>query len=228
MAPAGTRERPERLYRIVLVLLDALTRVLFRLEVAGAHHVPRRGPVLIVANHVSFLDPCVLAVVAHRSERTLRFVALADLFARPVLGWELRKGGMIPVARGRAASEMLGRASSALDAGEAVLIYPEGTIPSDGAVVPARRGAGVLALTTAAPVIAVGSSGLERRGRRVPPLRRRAAVVWGAPLEVDVLRAEQGRAAERAAAEMLGAGVRACASEARRLVEARGESTRRA
>jgi 1-acyl-sn-glycerol-3-phosphate acyltransferase len=212
---ASARGRRELLYPLVLCALDVAARLLFRLEVRGIAYVPTEGSVLIIANHVSYLDPCVLAAVAGRSGRRLRFLALADLFSKPGLGWVLRKGRMIPVERGRGADQMIARACAALDAGEAVLVYPEGTIPSPGEIVGAKRGAGLLALRSAAPVIPVATSGLERRRGRLPPLRRRVVVAWGRPLDLDAFRRAPDRDAQRAAAEDMLAAVRSLACEAR-------------
>jgi 1-acyl-sn-glycerol-3-phosphate acyltransferase len=208
--------RKEPLYPLFLPGIDLLSRLLFDVEVSGEHNLPRRGPVLLAANHVSFLDPCVLAVVAHRLGRRLRFVALADLFEVPGLGWLLRKGRMIPVARGRGAEQMTREVCAALSAGQAVLVYPEGTIPPPGSDATPKRGAGLVALSTSAPVVPVGTWGLERRRGRMPPLRRRVAVVFGAPLDLAGLGDGRDRVTQRAAAEAMLAAVRAHADEARR------------
>lgn len=208
--------RPEPLYPLVLPVIDLLVRALFRVEVHGADNLPRRGPLLLAANHVSYLDPGVLATVGYRAGRRIRFLALSDLFAKPGLGWLLRAGRMIPVHRGRGAEPMLRDARAALEAGEAVLIYPEGTIPAPGVTVEAQGGAGLLALGSSAPVVPVGSWGLERGRSRMPPVRRRAVVVFGEPLDLAHLRVGPERAAGREAASALLEAVRECALEARR------------
>jgi 1-acyl-sn-glycerol-3-phosphate acyltransferase len=208
--------RREPLYPLFLPIIDLLVRALFRVEVHGAANLPRHGPVLLAANHVSYLDPCVLASVAHRAGRRIRFLALSDLFSKPGLGWLLRAGRMIPVHRGLGAEQMLRDARAALGAGEAVLVYPEGTIPAPGLTVEAQRGAGLLALATSAPVVAVGSWGLERRSSRMPPVRRRAIVVFGEPLDLSSLRARSDRTSGREAATALLEAVRDRVLEAKR------------
>jgi 1-acyl-sn-glycerol-3-phosphate acyltransferase len=89
--------------------------------------------VVLAANHVSFLDPLVLALALYDcGRRKVRFLALADLFDQPLVGWVLRGTRMIPVARGRGVDRMAEDAGAALEAGQAVLVYPEGTIVPPG------------------------------------------------------------------------------------------------
>ena len=216
--------RREPLYPVVLALIGLMVRALFKLEVHGVRNLPHRGPVLLAANHVSYLDPCVLAAVAYRAGRRIRFLAIADLFSKPGLGWLLREGRMIPVHRGGGAEALVGTARRALAAGEAVLVYPEGTIPAPGQRVEAQRGAGLLALATSAPVVPVGSWGLERRGRKRPPLRRRAAVVFGAPLDLSRPGDQASRRAQQEAAAALLEAVRKCVGAAEQRAGAGGVS----
>ena len=88
---------------------------------------------------------------------------------------------MIPVTRGRGAARMADDACAALDAGQAVLVYPEGTIVPPGQTRPARPGAGLVALRTSVPVLPIASHGVERRR---PRLRRQVTVVI-APVDLS-------------------------------------------
>jgi 1-acyl-sn-glycerol-3-phosphate acyltransferase len=171
--------------------------------------------VLLVANHVSFLDPCVLFVVAYRHGRRLRFLALSELFSVPVLGWLLRRGRMIPVARGLNPEQMVYDACVALEAGQAVLVYPEGTIPSPGAAARGRAGAGSLALRTTAPVVPVASWGLERE-RRTPWPRRRAGIAFGPPIDLSRWRGRADRTTLLESSDAMLRAVRQLIVEARR------------
>jgi 1-acyl-sn-glycerol-3-phosphate acyltransferase len=206
--------RPEPLYTVLAPLIDLTARIVVDVRVVGSEHLPRHGPVLLVANHVSFLDPCVLFAVAHRHGRRLRFVALHDLFSAPLLGWLLRRGRMIPVSRGRGADEMIRAVCEALEAAQAVLVYPEGTIPSPGSGARARPGAGSLALQTTAPVVPVASWGLER-GRPAARLRRRAGVAFGPRVDLSGWRGRTDRAARMQASEAMLAAVRSLLPRAR-------------
>lgn len=103
---------------------------------------------------------------------------LANLFDHPLVGWVLRGTRMIPVTRGRGAARMADDACAALDAGQAVLVYPEGTIVPPGQTRPARPGAGLVALRTSVPVLPIASRGVERRR---PRLRRQVTVAIAPP-----------------------------------------------
>jgi 1-acyl-sn-glycerol-3-phosphate acyltransferase len=201
-------ERREPLYPILAPVIDLIARVVLDLRVVGEDRLPRRGPVLLVANHVSWLDPPALFVVAHRLGRRLRFVALSTLFHVPVVGWFLRRGRMIAVARGAGAGAMMNEASRALAAGQALLVYPEGTIPRPASPVGGRPGAGLLALTIDAPVIPLASAGLER-GARWWRARRPAVVVFGDAVDLSPWRGRVDRRAQLEASAALLDAVRA-------------------
>ena len=161
-------------------ILRAVTAVLFRLRVEG--RVPAEGPLLIAANHVSYLDPVTLGVTIARHGRRGRFLATAALFGVPVLGWAMRRTGLIRVEP-RAGRAVLDMARAALEAGEVVVLYPEGHIAAPGQDLPARTGVGWLARQTGVPVVPVAQWGMQRENRRLGWLRRRhAAVVVGVPL----------------------------------------------
>ena len=211
MATARRWRRPERFYDLLAPLARLLVGLLADLRVVGAERVPAHGGVLLAANHVSFLDPLVLALALYDcGRRKLRFLALAELFDQPLLGWVLRGTRMIPVARGRGAARMADDACAALDAGQAVLVYPEGTIVPPGQRRPARPGAGLVALRASVPVLPIASRGVERpRRRRLPRLRRRVTVVVGPPVDLSPWHGRLDRQAQLEASAALLASVQA-------------------
>ena len=131
----------------------------------GREHIPATGGALIVANHISHLDPIFSGLIVHRSRRVPRFLAKHSLWRTPVLGRALAGSGQIPVYRESAdAQQSLRAGTAALDEGKIVIIYPEGTITRDPAGWPmhSRTGVARLALTTDVPVVPMVHWGTSR------------------------------------------------------------------
>lgn len=177
-------QRREPLYPVVLAGIAALARLRYDLRVVGGS-IPPAGPVLLAANHIASLDPVLLAMAVYRRGRKTRFLAVSGLWSVPVVGWLLRKGRMVKVHRGQGPERMTSDACRALAAGQAVLVYPEGTILPPGTQLPARRGAGMLALHARAPVIPIAIWGLGPHPAVVRRLRRRVGVAIGEPLDLS-------------------------------------------
>lgn len=163
-------------------VLDLFVRLTGPVTFTGAQRLPAGGA-LLVANHVSWLDPIVLLVTVHRAtDRRLRFVALPSLFKVPVVGFFMRAGRHIPAHDGPRARSTLAAAVAAVQAGELVLVYPQGAIVADGEGHGAMPGFGVLAARAAGgTLIPLASTGLERRDRWWAG-RRPARVAVGDPV----------------------------------------------
>jgi len=169
------------LYAILKPIAAVLAWALFRLRARGQANVPRRGPVLLVANHLSVLDPPLVGVAA---PRPLHFMAKEELFGVPGLGGLIRRLNAHPVRRDGSDGRALKAALALLAEGHALLVFPEGTRGEEGRPGPARPGAGMLAVLSGAPVVPVHVAGTSQalpRGRAWP----RPARVWiafGPPL----------------------------------------------
>lgn len=157
----------------------------------GLERIPRTGPAIIVGNHLSYLDPFAHGYFVVRAGRRPRFLAKVELFENPILGRILRGMGQIPVRRGTGDQRPLEEATAALERGEVVVIYPEGTSTAGGAdFTPGRgkTGAVRLALATGAPVVPVATWGGQyvwRRGSFRPPAFGRPIFVRaGEPVDV--------------------------------------------
>ena len=147
------------------------TMILFSLlgggiEVIGAENVPKDGPVLMVSNHVSYLDPCM---IGDASPRRVVFMGKAELFKNPILNWLLRGVYGIPVKRGEPDTAAFRAVLARLKEGRLVCIFPEGTRSPNGELQEAEAGAGVFATRTGCPVVPVFVRGtnvaLDRKGR---------------------------------------------------------------
>lgn len=155
-------------YAVVRVLFQPFFHVYFRYERIGREHFPKRGPVIVAANHRSFLDPFVIATMARRP---MHYVAKTEIFDIPVVGRLVSMLGGFPVQRGAGDAEMIATAEAILERGDILLMFPEGTRTRPGPLGRPRRGVGRLALETGAPVVPVAVIGTEavRRGWRIRP-----------------------------------------------------------
>src|SRR5919206_2188709 len=160
-------------YWTVRAVLQPAMRIWFRLERHGRESIPRRGPVILAANHRSFLDPFVVGVCLRRP---VYFVAKQELFAKRWQAWILNALGAFPIRRGESDEESVATAKAILARGDAVVIFPEGTRIRRGSLGRPKRGVGRLALETGAPVVPIAVAGTEntRRGWVVRPAQVRA------------------------------------------------------
>jgi 1-acyl-sn-glycerol-3-phosphate acyltransferase len=182
---------------LAVVLIVPVSSLLFRLRYRHGERIPATGPVLLVANHVSLLDPLACARLVWDNGRTPHFLAKESLF-RGVVGALLRQCGQIPVARFSAdAHEALAAAQADLAAGGCVVIYPEGSVTRDPEWWPmqARTGVARLALTTDAVVVPVAQWGPQRvHDYHAKKLRLRlrapADYLVGEPVDLSAQRAQ--------------------------------------
>ncbi|WP_051580832.1 lysophospholipid acyltransferase family protein [Pseudonocardia acaciae] len=181
---------------LTAVVFYPLTWLLGRWRVEGLDRIPRSGPALIVANHISYLDPVYTAVFVHRGRRVPRFLAKHSLWKIPVFGKIMAGSGQIPVYReSMEAQHSLSAATQALVDGKAVIIYPEGTITRDPAGWPmhSRTGVARLALSSEVPVIPMVHWGTldvyDHYNKKLRPLPRKEIVVrCGEPIDMSAYR----------------------------------------
>ena len=134
-----------------LTVLPLLHAPPLRMRRRGAHHIPRSGPVLIVCNHVSVADPIVLMAAA-RPRRT-SMMAKSELFRGRFFGWYLRCVRAFPVRRGRADVAAVRHAIRLLEAGDCVVVFPEGRVSRSGLMRRGHPGAGMFALRPGVTVV---------------------------------------------------------------------------
>ncbi len=180
-----------------IVVIYPVASLMFRLRYRHGERLPARGPVLLVANHVSILDPLACARLVFDNGRLPHFLAKQSVF-KGFAGTLLRSAGQIPVARFSAeAHEALDAAKADLDAGNVVVIYPEGSVTRDPDWWPmqARTGVARLALTTDAVVLPVAQWGPQEvhdYQRKKLRLRFRAPAEYlvGEPIDLSAQRAQ--------------------------------------
>jgi len=171
------------LYWPIRAILVPVFVLYFRMQRLGREHLPSRGPLLLAANHRSFLDPFVIGMLVRRP---VYYMAKRELFRRRWQAWLLNSLGAFPVDRGAGDGEAIETARAILERGDCVVIFPEGTRVWPGPLGAPRRGIGRLALETAAPVAPVAVIGTEdvRRGWRIRPRKVRVRV--GRPLRFPI------------------------------------------
>jgi 1-acyl-sn-glycerol-3-phosphate acyltransferase len=171
----------------------ALVNTLYRVRTDGAQQIPAKGPVLLVCNHVSFMDPLLLMA---NLRRPARFVMYYKIFNVPLLSFVFRTAKAIPIAGHKEDPAVLQRAYDAIDAalaaGEMVCIFPEGALTGDGEIAPFRPGLEKILARRPVPVVAMALRGLWgsvwsrrdsklRRARLPRRFRARVELVIDAP-----------------------------------------------
>ena len=165
--------RPSLLARIGFklvrnVLIWPFFKLLFKGRVVNPERISASKPVLVVANHGSYLDPPLLGACL---DWPVSFMAKAELFRLPLLGSIVRSLGAIPVRRGHVDRKTFSACSDQLRRGWLVALFIEGTRSADGRVHRPRNGAALLAARTQLPLLPVAIVGSHRalpRGSRRP------------------------------------------------------------
>ena len=198
MRPRGpVFEKGNGWIRLCEFVMFPLTRILGKPRFEGLEHLAVPGPVLVVANHISQLDPVYTAVFLRKSGRVPHIMAKASLWKIPLIGRVVAGTGQIPVERGGGNGQVgLQAAIDALKAGLMVMIYPDGTVTRDPDEWPMkpRPGVAALALSADIPVVPVVHWGTSRvfvpytKGGFHPLPRKEIRVVAGPPIDLSAYR----------------------------------------
>ena len=171
-------------YVLVRDLLLILCKLYFRVTVSGREHLPATGPYIIAPVHRSNIDTPLSAFV---TRRRVRFMGKDSLWKQKHVGAFLSLLGGFPVTRGAADVEALKRCVAVLDAGEPLVMFPEGTRQSGATLHPLFEGPAYVALKRGVPIVPVGIGGTER------VMRKGSKMIWphkchvsiGAPIAVE-------------------------------------------
>lgn len=193
-------------------VLVPLARLIYRPRIEGRKNIPRKGPVIVASNHLSFIDSLIIPMF---SPRPVYFLAKSSYFDGPGFrGWISRQFfiaiGATPVERGagQAALDALDQQRRILESGRAIALYPEGTRSLDGRLYKGRTGVAFLALETGAQVVPVGIIGTNEAmpvGAKWPSRSPRVTLRYGKPLDLSHHGANTGKARRLATDEIMAA-----------------------
>ncbi|MGA0210484.1 MAG: lysophospholipid acyltransferase family protein [Pontimonas sp.] len=170
-------------------VIGPLLTTVFRPWVTGLENVPRTGPIIVVCNHLSFVDSIFLPLMI---DRQMAFLAKSDYFTgKGLKGWLVRffmtSAGQLPIDRtgGKASEASLNAGLQILAEGGVLAIYPEGTRSPDGRMYRGRTGVARMILEAHVPVIPAAVIGTEKvmpLGSTIPKVHK-VGVVIGKPLD---------------------------------------------
>ena len=176
------------MYWVFKGILKPLLMGLYSIKAEGRENVPKKGPAIIAANHLSFLDSFFIPLVVQR--RKVTYLAKADYFKSWKTSWFFKMVGQIPTERegGKKSEHALNAALEVLEQGNLLGIYPEGTRSPDGRLYRGRTGVARLALTAGVPVIPtglVGTTEVMPKDAKLPRFTGRlpVRVRFGKPLD---------------------------------------------
>lgn len=173
-------EGKARTYKLLQPIAKAIAWLLFRPKVVGTENIPQTGGVLIVSNHPTYLDPILLAIY---SPRPFSFVAKRPLFYLPIVRTFLWLTDCVPVEQDAPDRRALRLSIQKLKAGDALVVFPEGTRSDHGRLRPFQLGPAMIAAEAQVPIVPCGLAGFYRAWKMEAPIPRPApvAIVFGEP-----------------------------------------------
>lgn len=165
------------LYLILWPVAWVLFKTIFRLKIEGKENIPASGPLIIAANHKSYLDPIVLALAF---KRRIFFMGKSELFKIPLFNWLIRILGAFSVERREADREAFRKALKLLSDGKILGLFPEGTRIRHSLLGSLESGVAIIAARSGAPILPVGIIGTDKvmpEGARIPRLPRIKVVI---------------------------------------------------
>ncbi len=147
-------------WRTGVYTVGTIARACFDVSFVGMHNIPRQGAAILASNHISVIDPVIIALGPSYRGRTVRFLAAVEMFEKPLVGAGLRLIKQIPVRRGARDFRALEEAAGVIATGALAGIFPEGGV-GPGPLQPGRHGAARIALSAGVPVAAPGGGGVR-------------------------------------------------------------------
>jgi 1-acyl-sn-glycerol-3-phosphate acyltransferase len=202
-------------YRFAHAVVLSAFKVIFRVSVRGREHVPRKGAYVVAPSHRSILD---IPFTAFITRRRIRFLAKKELFTTRFGRWLFDKLGAIPVDRTGTDRRALRESTAALEAGEPIGVFPEGTRNNGATLGEMHDGASYLAVKLGVPIVPVGIGGSEEilASGKILPRIKKVVVVIGEPITPPKAEGTAHRRSDvRALTDTLRAELQTCFESAR-------------
>lgn len=164
-------------YKTIKTLASVLLRILYKVEVRHTGVIPESGPLIICSNHIHNFDPIIVVMGV---KREIRFMAKAEMFSWPVIGYLAKCGRAFPVKRGGADIQAIKQAIQILKDQEVLGIFPEGTRSKTGDMNELNTGVVMIAERTGAVIVPAAIVGEYK-------FRRRVTIVFGSPVNLQDL-----------------------------------------
>jgi len=169
-------------YYIIRAICWLILKIFWKIEVIGIENIPKEGGLILASNHVSYLDPIVLAITM---KRKICFITKKEAFNNIFGSVLLKNLNAFPVDRGKVDIRSLKKSLSILHEKKVLGIFPEGTRSSNGELQELKLGAIKIAMKAGVPILPVGIIGTNKiypRGKKFPILfKHRIIVKYGAP-----------------------------------------------
>jgi 1-acyl-sn-glycerol-3-phosphate acyltransferase len=180
----GNTRADRAAYQIVRFIVTTFCRVWCRMSVEGREHVPAEGLFILAPTHRSILDTPIASAATHRR---MRFMGADKYWKNKAFGRLLTALGGFPVSRGTADREALRRCIAVLEAGEPLVLFPEGERKIGPIVQPLFDGATYIAVKAGVPIVPVGIGGSDRAMPKGAKFIRpsKVYVVIGKPIQAS-------------------------------------------
>ena len=164
------KTRRTTLYYFLCWLVRVGTRLICRIDLVSLAKIPRRGPLILVTNHIGSLE--VPLLFAHLQPRPVTGFAKIETWDNPIMGWLFDLWGAIPIRRGEADMDALRKGFAALEQGYILAVAPEGTRSRHGRLLRAHPGVTMIALRSGATILPIAHWGAENFGQNIKRLKR--------------------------------------------------------
>lgn len=149
-------------YKAARGIFKLYARFIMRVEIDGIENIPESGPLVVMSNHISYLDPPLIGAIMPRK---IHYMAKAELFKNKFIGFFLKKLGAFPLKRGTGDSRAFRKAIKILRDDEVLGIFPEGTRYPEGSPGEPHSGSVMIAIMAKSPILPIAIKNIKKKGK---------------------------------------------------------------